>query len=126
MLKEATWVWTEFFGKIKGCPFWTKSAIALHRRIPRAQLIHEHAVPKAVVIDILLDMKRPTHTAVRRLLTRLLAGVVVTPEEDAKLRKYRAKMPDDFWTKANGKKTYRNKWLRYKECGIEVIHQTSN
>ena len=120
VMKDVAWVWTEFHGKYKGCQYWTKTALALHQREPKAKLRHEHVVPKVVVMKMLSDLKSPTSEQVREICERFLIGVVVTREEDALLNvEYRQSMPDEFFDSASP--SYLDPWLRYKKCNIEVV-----
>jgi hypothetical protein len=123
VLRDVAWVWTEFYGKYKGCPYWTKTALMQHRVNPKADFRHEHAVPKAVVMKMLLDLSAPTPEQVREICERLLVGVVVTREEDNDLNmKYGRSMPAEFFNPASP--SYRDPWLRYKRLGIEVVDLT--
>ena len=102
VLKEATWVWTEFEGKYKGCKFWSTAALAEKRANPKSRnLRHEHVVPKKVVIDLLMQLNSPTPETVRALCDRFLIGVVVTLEEDAALARFRDSMPQEFSDRKN-------------------------
>ena len=120
VLADATWVWTEFYGKIRGCPHWSKMAIMQDKVNPRAKLRHEHAVPKKVVIELLMNLEPPTLDRVWDILNRFLIGVVVTPEEDAVLNsEFSSKMPPEFYDPKNPR--YQDPLLRYKRYNIEVI-----
>lgn len=120
VLSDVTWVWTEFHGKYKGCPSWTKMAIMQHRANPKADFRHEHAVPKSVVMKMLFDLPAPTPERVREICERFLLGVVVTREEDDVLNmEYGRSMPAEFFDSTSP--SYLDPWLRYKKYGIEVI-----
>lgn len=119
VLTDVCWVWTEFDGKYRGCPHWSKKARVQFEANPKSKLKHEHAVPKRVVMDLLFKLSDPTPATVMDLLSKLLIGVVVTPEEDRLLnREYSSKMPDEFYDSAH--RDHHDPWLRYKKCGIEV------
>ncbi len=123
VLKDACWVWTEFDGKYEGCRYWTKMAMLARAADKKAKLIHEHVVPKKVVINILMDLREPTSEEVYSILDRFLTGVVVTPEEDGLLNcDHRASMPPEFFDPDSPQ--YQDAWLRYapfKEHGIEIV-----
>lgn len=121
---DICWVWTEFDGKIKGCKYWSKSAVAAYTADSKAKLIHEHVVPKSIVIRMLFDLQSPTDDDVYTILERYLVAVVVTPEEDAGLsRRHRSTMPSQFFDETSG--GYQDIWLRYKQTPIEVIEQAT-
>ena len=70
MLSEATWVWTEFEGKYHGCEYWSEAAWKLQDQ--QKMLVHEHAVPKSLVIQRLLELSNPTADSVNQLLVSFL------------------------------------------------------
>lgn len=120
VLKEVTWVWTESSGKFIGCPYWTDAAVRRFKR-ERSQngLRHEHVVPKKVVIDMLLNLEKPTPELVRAILDKYLIGVVVTKEEDVRLNaEFSKTMPEQFGVEKS--KSFQDPWLRYRNCGIKV------
>jgi hypothetical protein len=121
VLKDASWVWTEFNGKYKGCERWSKRALQLVKRDPETNLLrHEHAVPRQVVFQMLRKLKKPTIKSVGRICDKFLIGVVITKEEDLRLnRKFRSTMPDEFWDTTS--KNYRKPWLRYEQCKIKLV-----
>ena len=120
VLKDACWVWTEFHGKYKGCPYWTRMALAEHQLNPKAKFRHEHAVPKSLVIELLFAQPSPTVETVREICERLLIGVVVTQAEDDVLNaEYGRTMPPEFFDP--GSPGYRDPWLRYKRYNIDVV-----
>jgi hypothetical protein len=110
VLLEATWVWTEFEGKYEGCEHWSEAALEF-RGQPQ-MLIHEHVIPKKVVIELLLKLPNPTTGSVHQLLESFCKGVVITKEEDTRLnrRGLRSKMPSDW----DGK----DLWARYTVAKI--------
>jgi hypothetical protein len=120
VLRDVAWVWTEFHGKYKGCPYWTKMAIMQHGLDPRADFRHEHAVPKAVVMRMLLDLKASTAEQVRNICEKFFIGVVVTVQENEVLNaEYGQLMPPEFFDPNSS--SYQDPWLRYKKYGIEVV-----
>jgi hypothetical protein len=112
VLSEATWVWTEFEGKYKGCEHWSKAAKKF-RDNPK-MLVHEHVVPKSTVIAELWSLPDKTPDSVRRLMDELCKGAVITREEDASLNSqgFRSKMPDDW--------DHKDPWARYNAAGIKM------
>ncbi len=113
VLSEATWVWTEFEGKYDGCQYWSKAALEF-RGNPK-MLVHEHVMPKKLVIELLLKMSSPTTSSVYQLLDSYCKGAVITRAEDAALNRLglRSKMPPDWDEK--------DLWARYKVAEI-VLH----
>ncbi len=112
VLAEITWVWSEFDGKYSGCQYWSPAAWKL--RNSGAKLVHEHLVPKSVIIDRLMSLKKPSRSSVKKILETLCIGVVVTTDEDRSLNALglRSKMPDDW----DGK----NPRARYEMAGLEI------
>jgi hypothetical protein len=112
VLSEVVWVWSEFSGKLKGCRYWSKAAC--RTKSESKFLVHEHLVPKGVIIEKLFALPSPSPKAVRRVLERYCIGVVVTRAEDKELTHLglRSKMPGD-WDK-------KNPWARYVAARIEV------
>lgn len=113
VLADITWVWSEFYGKYKGCKYWSKEAKS--EDFSNRELRHEHLVPKKVLIDTLMSMEAPSSTEIFEYLDQYCIGVVVTIDEDKRLsyEGLRSKMPD-YW---DGK----DPWARYYKVGIEVI-----
>lgn len=112
VLAEVVWVWSEFDGKYDGCRYW--SSAALQVRESNQKLIHEHVVPKSVIIKRLMNLSKPSSKNVNDVLQHFCIGVVVTAEEDQRLNRLglRAKMPEGW----NGK----NPWARYAKAKIKV------
>jgi len=112
VLSEVVWVWSEFYGKYQGCPWWSVEA----SKQKEEKNIHEHVIPKKVLIQALFSMDKPNEREVYDYLERHCIGVVVTKEEDKRLRdlKLGSKMPEDW----NGEDV----WARYQLAGIEA-HQ---
>lgn len=110
VLLEATWVWTEFEGKYDGCEHWSEAAWAV--RGQPEMLIHEHLMPKKLVIERLLRLASPTPSSVQQLMESYCKGVVITRDEDTRLNKLglRSKMPKDWNEK--------DVWARYTAAQI--------
>ena len=122
VLANVAWAWTEFDGKYKGCQRWTKKA---RQEFDTKNLRHEHAVPKRVVIDMLLKLVNPNENEVRRICDHFLLGVVVTIEEDRILNEhFRKVMPNEF--AAGSSPDFENPWLRYLRCNIEFDAEKQN
>ncbi|HBE67113.1 MAG TPA: hypothetical protein DDW52_03090 [Planctomycetaceae bacterium] len=121
---DISWAWTEFDGKTVGCRYWSRRAVQAHAFDPKTKLIHEHVVPKSIVIRMLFELKSPTNAEVFDLLDRFLVAVVVTPEEDRFLaRKHRSTMPSEFFdSNSDG---FQDIWLRYRLTQIEVIEHAT-
>jgi hypothetical protein len=108
------------YGKYEGCRYSSKEARRQFDTNRGCKLIHERAVPKNLVIDRLLQLDDASPAKVREILDELLIGVVVTPDEDARLNanKLRSRMPREFDDPAHV--DYQNPLLRYKVCMIEI------
>ena len=125
VLRQAAWTWTEINGKYEGCEIWSKAAWKIRHVAEKGELIHEHAVPRAIVIGMLRQLAerhrgKVTTPMVRRILGNFLHGVVITREEDQRLSKagWRGKMPREFGDPDSG--SYMNPFLRYQRCGISL------
>lgn len=120
VLKDASWVWTEFHGKYNGCKWWSKKALRLKKQDPKTRLLrHEHAVPRKVVFAMLCKLRNPSVKSVGRICNKFLIGVVVTKEEESLLnRRFNCTMPEDFGNSKS--KDYRKPWLRYDRCKIKL------
>lgn len=128
VLAEIFWHWTEFDGKYNGCRFWTPNAIAELKSNPLPEskkYRHEHVVPKRVLIQLIFGLPSPTASHIEGLLSSLNFGVVVTKEEDARLgSRYKSSMPAEFDDPKSS--SYRNPWLRYERCGLQVLDTHNN
>lgn len=115
VLDNAMWVWSEFDGKYDGCKFWSAEAA----RLASEKRIHDHAVPKKVLMDLLFRVNSPTAESVRCFFEAYCFGAVITKAEDEALNRLglRSKMPTNW----NGK----DPWARYKAAGI-AIHNGSS
>jgi hypothetical protein len=114
ILSDATWVWTEFEGKYVGCEYWSEAAWNIRSRLKERPnpLVHEHVIPKGIVIKRLLELPDKTADSVNELMAKYCIGAVVTKAEDDRLnsRGLRSKMPDG-WNEDDV-------WARYKEAEI--------
>ena len=112
VVDQIIWVWSEFDGKHKGCRYWSEKAIATGSK--REGLVHEHVVPRKIIRAKLFALRKPNIASVKRILNSLCIGVVVTKEEDDRLRqlKLHASMPDDW--------DHKDIWARYRKAGISV------
>jgi hypothetical protein len=119
VLSDAVWVWSEFDGKLEGCRHWSPGA--WRRRASRVMLMHEHVVPKRLIIERLRKLRgRATGTAVKRTFEKWCVGVVILRSEDAQLTKagLRSKMPDGW---KNG-----SIWARYESIGLKVLRDPNS
>ena len=116
VLSEATWVWTEFDGKDNGCKYWSEAAWKVQD--DRRQLVHEHVIPKSIVIQRLLALSPATAESVNQLMGSYCLGAVITRKEDAHLNSHglRSTMPLD-WDEQNA-------WARYEHAGIVLRQPT--
>lgn len=112
VVSEITWVWSEFDGKHQGCKYW--SSAALQSGLPNKHLVHEHIVPKKVIVDSLMNEVERTPEKIYEFLERFCIGVVVTKDEDISLNRagLRSTMPKDW----EGE----DPWARYTAVGIQV------
>lgn len=87
---------------------------------PRRSLIHDHAVPRKVVRELLGELDPITPKTVFDCCQKFLHGVTIMPEEDRLLNKngYRQKMPKEFHDRESAE--FGIWWLRYQRCGIEL------
>lgn len=88
-----------------------KAADAIRHKKP---LIHEHAVPRTVLVDYL---KRRTWTSpeeIVKFLDRFCFGVVIEKDEEKCLKEWSQKMPTDFSEASDPLE-------RYKYAKIQVI-----
>jgi hypothetical protein len=110
VLNDAIWTWSEFDGKFEGCKFWSSNALCF--RGNRKLLVHEHLVPRKVLIDWLLELSAPSIEVVSDIFENFCVGVIVTKDEDLILNKLglRASMPD-AWKREEP-------WARYRVAGI--------
>lgn len=125
VLLEIAWVWTEFSGKHKGCPFWSLEALEL-KDLPSKQIesqtIHEHLVPRKVVFDKVFELPLPvTPLQVFAIFDAMLVGVVVTKAENQALTNVglRNSMPACYFDHLHP--DFCNPWSRYKQPDA-VIH----
>lgn len=120
VLFEMLWIWTEFDGKYLGCSYWSNEALE-QLDFTNVKLIHDHAVPRKIIIDKVFRMNSPSETDIRNVFDKYLNGVIITKDEDTQLNShgYRQKMPSEFHDKS--KADYDNPWLRYKKAGIKVV-----
>ncbi|MWJ26727.1 hypothetical protein GPM19_00645 [Halomonas sp. ZH2S] len=112
VVSEITWVWSEFDGKHKGCKYW--SSKALQSGLPYRELVHEHIVPKKILINSIINDIENSPQKIYGFLQRFCVGVVVTRDEDFLLNAagLRSKMPENW----DG----RDPWARYSEVEIRV------
>jgi hypothetical protein len=113
-------MWTELRGKDVGCGYWSRSAYELYeaKQLVAEKVRHEHAVPKKVLWETLQQIPH-TEEWVWDFFKYVIA-VVVTKEEDELLnREFKDRMPEGFRTRHLPE--YRDAFLRYRKCGIEVV-----
>jgi len=117
VLSDSTWVWTEFEGKFDGCGHWSEAAWNIRARLKERPnpLVHEHVIPKGIVIERLLKLPNKTADSVNELMVKYCKGAVITKDEDARLNSLglRSKMPTGWDEK--------DVWARYRYAGI-VLH----
>src|SRR5271156_3630567 len=84
VLSDATWVWTEFEGKHVGCEHWSEAAWNIRARLKERPnpLVHEHVIPKGIVIERLLRLPIKTADSVNELMVKYCKGAVITKVED--------------------------------------------
>jgi hypothetical protein len=91
-------VWTEFYGKYLGCKYWSEEALKFKDKLKPNPLIHEHLVPKKILIDFLMNKENRSPKEINNFLKKLCVGVVITKSEDQKINDVglRSKMPDGW------------------------------
>jgi len=107
--------------------YWQNKEMGLHStsqrsKIPQSKLASstngktqvEHVVPLKVIVDMLLEIKKPTKKKVKTVLADMYRVCLVTTEEHKRLSDagLRSKMPKDWDRK--------DPFARYKIVGIEV------
>ena len=105
------WKDSEADGKIQGCRFWSRGAIALHESGKTKELQHEHVFPKRQLIDLLFELKHPVLDRVQGLLRELNIAAVVTKEEHRRLGLIPGSQGDV--------------WQRYRLAGIQWVDRAS-
>ncbi|MEB4872106.1 hypothetical protein P8831_25840 [Priestia megaterium] len=129
-IKRITDKWTRTFGNYIGCKFWTEDALDLYKKLGKPgkefkfskHFVHEHAMPQNAFIQIFT--KPQTEYAVMALLYNGLNGVVVTHEEDKKLREsgLKSTMPSSFYIKdEDWELMWLNPWARYIEADLKRV-----
>ena len=92
-----------------------RSAGAVGMHFGTGDLVYDHAVPFKLLQDELMGLSDPTVGAVRDVLNRYGVIVLVTKEEDRRVRMagYGSKMPDG-WDRVDP-------IARYRAVGIELV-----
>ena len=110
---DVIWAWTVFDGKYDRCEYWSEDAYKIREN--GGKFIHEHVVPKKLIIEHLMSLENPSQESVKRILVACCIAVVVTVEQDRKLDELglRSKMPEGS--------DINNPWARYEKTGIKVI-----
>lgn len=122
VIHEVTWLWTEFYGKYTGCPFWSKNALQylLETEQMKAKILrHDHIVPRNMIIKRLLYGQQMKREDLLSFLDENLIGCVLLKEEDSYLNDigYQRVMPKG-WSFGD------NAWGRYKKGNFEVYRIT--
>lgn len=128
VLDEIAWVWTEFYGKYIGCPYWSEEALKKFEdeEITKVDVCnkvfrHEHSVPRKVILKHLLNINEVNEEYIHKIFENTLVGVVLTKDEDAELsNNLKDKMPNYLASKELDKYDEVDKWARYKEKGILI------
>lgn len=125
VLFEILWIWTEFDGKYLGNPYWSETALKTYFDRKNVTdftygkfLRHDHAVPRKIILDHLLDTKEINEEYIRNVFEKALVGVILTKSEDADILK--DKMPPPVDTKSIKDYSDTDKWARYKDLGIKI------
>lgn len=116
---EITWVWSEFSGKHEGCKYWSEEACKVwEQQKPSVKgLIHEHLVPRKVLIHKLFSEINPSEQTIFNILDKFCIGVVVTKDEDSALNNagLRSAMPSGW----SGK----DPWERYTNIICNIVEK---
>lgn len=108
------WGWSEKNGKYAGLRC-SMAALKHYRSKGIKDLRHDHAVPRNLIVKMLLNLKgRITPGRVRKILKKYCGAVIITKKDDIKLNKMglRQKMPGDW----NGRELL----ARYKAASIRI------
>jgi hypothetical protein len=110
---DVIWKWTLVDGKYDGCKYWSEDALKVREN--GGKFIHEHVVPKKLIIEHLMSLENPSQESVKHILEACCIAVIVTVEQDKKLNKLglRSKMPEGC--------DISNPWARYEKAEIKVI-----
>ena len=123
VVNQINWVWTEFHGKYRGCPYWSLAALQQFEATGKLKgLKHEHVVPKKIINEMIFKLEgHATPKAVWDIYNTYLIGVVVTAEEDKRLSKcHNHTMPTTFGDPKAPDGC--DPWGRYKLCNIPVTY----
>jgi hypothetical protein len=92
----------------------------------RKLLVHEHAVPRKVLVEMFWNLSKEnpgtvTVDAVLALCEKYVHAVIVTKDEDQSLneRGLRQRMPEAFYTPASD--CCGEPFARYNCCGIKLV-----
>ncbi|MDR3540496.1 MAG: hypothetical protein P4L69_05940 [Desulfosporosinus sp.] len=126
VLHEVAWVWTEFYGKYVGCPYWSEKALELYenrKSIPGFScdklLRHDHAVPRKIILKYFLSYRKVTEDCIRNIFEKVLVGSILTKEENDVILK--DTMPPPVNDKSIEKYLDTDKWARYRDKGIKIF-----
>jgi hypothetical protein len=123
VVNQVNWVWTEYYGKYRGCPYWSLAAIQQNKATGKLKgLEREFVVPKKVINEMIFKLEgQVSPAAVWKIYDAFLIDVVVTAEEDQRLNKgHNHSMPPSFGDPSSPDNC--NPWLRYKLCNIPVTY----
>lgn len=104
LLSTMLWKFSEADGAKHGNKRWTSDAIECFAKdMLTKNLIHEHTIPRRVLIEELMSLKSTSPSLIHDFLSRYCFATVVTKDEDELLRKagLNSKMPIG-WTFSNG------------------------
>jgi hypothetical protein len=112
VIDKVLWAWSGFEGKLEGCPRWTPEAREDFARLGKSSVIHEHVVPRKVLIQTIMEMKNPSPAGVYDKLDTFCIAVVITKAQDVYLNQcgLRQTMPSG-WDK-------KDPWARYSTAGL--------
>lgn len=112
--EKTSWSKNKHYGQ----RYWSKKALELFiknkGKVFGAGLVHEHAIPKSVLINEIENCKNEIE--IKKLLTTFCKAVIVTKDEDSKLnKKFKSKMPFKDWKKKQFL------FSRYSNSDIEIL-----
>lgn len=105
------WKDSEADGKIQGCRFWSRGALASQKLGNTKDLQHEHVFPKRQMIDLLFELKNPDLDTVQGLIQAHNVAAVVTKEEHRQLGRVPGSRGDV--------------WQRYRLAGIQWVDRSA-
>lgn len=116
LLGRNIWKFSEAYGKIMGCPFWSVRAYnhflsMKNQKKTKAEceknLRHEHVYPQVLLIKKLKDLKEPSYEILEDLFKKYAIATVITKDENDLLNKAKLRTltisDENIWKRYNNK-----------------------